>query len=63
MLDECFWRPISGFEHSEVVGGAFQQWQKQWITFASAGFYKQSMQALVHHWQKCIANGGNYVEK
>jgi hypothetical protein len=32
-------------------------------TSAGADFYECSMQALVHRWQKCIANGGNYVEK
>jgi len=26
-------------------------------------FYKHSMQALVHHWQKCTANDSDYVEK
>jgi len=25
--------------------------------------YEHGMQALVHHWQKCIANGRVYVEK
>jgi len=29
MLAECFWRPNSRREHSEAVGGVFQQWQ-QW---------------------------------
>jgi len=28
-LTEFFWRPNSGYEYSEVVGSAFQQWQ-QW---------------------------------
>jgi len=36
---------------------------KQWATSAGADFYECGMQALVHHWQKCIANGGDYVEK
>jgi len=36
---------------------------KQWATSAGADFYECSMQALVHRWQKCIANGGDYVEK
>ena len=30
LLSECFWRPKSGCEHREVVGGAFQQWRQQW---------------------------------
>jgi len=36
---------------------------KQWATSAGADFYKRSMQALVHRWRKCIANGGDYYEK
>ena len=32
-------------------------------TSAGADFYKYGMQALVHHWQKGIANGGDCVEK
>ena len=36
---------------------------KQWTTSAGADFYERSMQALVHRWRKCIADGGDYVEK
>jgi len=36
---------------------------KQWATSAGADFYDSGMQALVHLWQKCIATGGDYVEK
>jgi histone-lysine N-methyltransferase SETMAR len=36
---------------------------KQWATSAGADFYERSMQTLVHCWRKCIANGGDYVEK
>ena len=36
---------------------------KQWATSGGADFYECSMQALVHRWRKCIANGGDYVEK
>jgi len=36
---------------------------KQWATSTGADFYKRSMQALVHHWRKCIANVGYYVKK
>jgi len=28
-----------------------------------ADFYEHGMQALVHHWKKCITNGGDCVEK
>jgi hypothetical protein len=27
-----------------------------------ANFYESNMQALVYHWRKCIASGGDYVE-
>ena len=61
-LAEHWWRSNSGCEHSETVGGAFQQWQ-QWVTSTGADCYEPSMQALVHHWWKCIANGAECVEK
>ena len=36
---ECLWRPTSGCEHSEVMGGVFQQWwQRQWGTSTGAIF-------------------------
>ena len=62
MLGECLWRPNSGHEHSETVGGVFQQWGL-WVTSAGADFYKHGMQALVHSWQECIANSGDCAEK
>ena len=36
---------------------------KQGLTSSGMDFYKCSMQALIHHWQKHIANGGGYAEK
>ena len=45
-------------------GSAFQQWQQQqWVISACADFYEHGMWTLVHGWWKCIANGGDYVEK
>ena len=29
MLVECLWRPSRGWQHSEAVGGAFQQWWQE----------------------------------
>ena len=53
MLAEHWWRPNSGCEHSKAVGGVFQQWQqKRWVTSTGTDFYKCSMEALVHQWQK-----------
>ena len=39
VLAEHLWWPNSGCEQSEVVGGVFQQWWQQWVTFAAADFY------------------------
>jgi len=37
----------SGREHSEAVGGAFQQWwQWQWVSFSGADFYKHTCRLL-----------------
>ena len=36
---------------------------KQWVTSAGADFNECGMQAFVHRWRKCLANGGDYVEK
>ena len=38
-------------------------WKTSHIPKGHADFYECSMQALVHCWRKCIANGGDYVEK
>jgi len=32
---------------------------KQWVIPTSADFYELSVEALVHHWQKCTASGGD----
>ena len=37
--------------------------RKNHVLDGHADFYERGMQALVHHWQKCIANDGDYVEK
>ena len=63
-LAEHGWRPSSGCEHSEAVGGAFQQWwQWEWVTSTGADLYSHGMQALVHCWQKRITHSGGNVEK
>ena len=59
-LAEGLWRPNSGCEHSEAVGGVFQQWlQQQWVTSKCAEFYKRVMQAFTHCWWKFTGTGGN----
>jgi len=55
-IAEHLWRSKSRYEHSEVVGGAFQQW----VISAGTEFYELGVQVLVHHCQKCIATGGDY---
>ena len=63
-LAECLWRPNSGYDHGESEDGVFQQGQQQQrVTSTGAEFYRGSLQALVHYWWKCIANGGDCVEK
>ena len=62
MLAERYWRSGGGCEHREAVGSAFQQWW-QWVTSAGAGLCEGSVQAPVHDWQKCTANGGDSAEK
>jgi hypothetical protein len=36
---------------------------RKWVASAGTDFYKRSVQALVHHWRKCIASGGDYVQR
>ena len=61
---EHLWTPNSGCEHTEVVGGVFQQWWHwRWVTSTKGDFSKCTVQALFHCWQKCIANGSDHVEK
>lgn len=36
---------------------------KQLVASTGTGFYEHDMNALVHHWQKCLVNGGDFVEK
>ena len=63
-LGECLWRWNNGCKNSEVAGGAFQQWQQQErVISTGADFYKRSLRALLHCWWKCIANGGEYVDR
>ena len=65
-LAECFWRPNSGCEHSEVLCGVFHHWwqqQWQWVTSTGAEICERGRQILGLRWQKCITNGGYYVGK
>jgi hypothetical protein len=36
---------------------------RKWVASIGADFYERSMQALVHRWRKCIANGGDFVQR
>ena len=58
MLAECLWRPNSGCEHSEVVGGVFQQWrQRQSVASPGADCYNAACRLLATAVKKCVANG------
>ena len=59
-LDEWLWRPNSGCCISAVVPAT---WKADHISDGHADFCKRGMQALVHRWQKCIANGDGCTEK
>jgi len=41
MHAECLWRPKSGYEHSEVVSSAFQQW---WLQCERWAMFQMAMQ-------------------
>ena len=58
----CLWRPSNGYEHSGGWGVCFSS-DNSGSTSAGAGFYKHSMQAIMHCWWKCTTNGGDCVEK
>ena len=63
-LAEHSWGQNSGCVYSEVVGGAFQQWQQQQqVNSTGTDFYKHSIQALAHHSWKYTVNGDDYAEK
>ena len=41
---------------------SFSSGGRQWLTSAGTDFYNHGTQALVHHWQKYTANGGDCIE-
>ena len=51
-LAERFWRPNSVYEHGEVVGGAFQQWETE---------TSKTSHILDSHTQLSIGNNGGNV--
>jgi len=48
--------------HWDSVSGAFQQWP-QWVISIGVDIYVCVMQATLHYWWKCIANGGDWAKK
>ena len=36
---------------------------QQWLTWQAAAFYEEGIQKLVPRYDKCLNNGGEYVEK
>jgi hypothetical protein len=37
--------------------------QTMMLSLQLKGFYERGIKALVNRWQKCIKNGGDYVDK
>ena len=62
ILAECLWRPNSGREHC-VSAVATATWKPSCLSDRRADIYRCGMQALVHCWWECIANGSDYIEK
>jgi len=69
---ECWWRSNSACDSTVKVGHCGQHFPssnaiiaavKQWVTSTGEDFYECCMQVLVHHWWKCVVNGGACVEK
>ena len=36
---------------------------QKWLTLQTAAFYEKGIQKLVPRYDKCLSNGGEYVEK
>ena len=36
---------------------------QKWLTSKAAAFYEEDIQKLVSRYDKCLSNGGEYVEK
>jgi hypothetical protein len=56
-----FWLMTGGLrgQHFPVIIAA----ARKWMASAGTDFCEISMQALVPHWRKCTAIGGDYVER
>ena len=68
MLGEHLWKPNSGCEHTEAVGGAFQQWWQQWerqvmFQMAARSCHTTKWRASRSAHSCESTNSGDYVEK
>ena len=66
MLAKRLWGPNSACEHSEMMGGAFQQlqqWKTSQVTDSHPYVFEHSMQTFLYRLLKCIANSVNHIEK
>ena len=64
MIAERLWRPNSGCEYNAGWLMCFSSDNcGSCVTSTGADCHELGMQALVHHWQKCIARGGAYGAK
>jgi len=62
MLGERLGRPNSDCEHSELVAAHFSSGDSAVLQIAMQ-IFEHLIQVLVHHCQKCRANGGDCAEK
>lgn len=46
------------YDSDEEMGRTVRTWMKK----QSVGLFCDSFEKLVHHWQKCVENGGDYVK-
>ena len=60
MLAECFWRPNSGYEHSEAVGGVFHQWwqrcESQAMTARLSHQKMKSISIVICRWEFALTS-------
>jgi hypothetical protein len=47
------------YDSSEEMERIVRTWTKK----KSVAFFHDGFQKLVHHWKKCVENGGDYVKK
>jgi hypothetical protein len=49
--------------HLHDSGEEVERTLRTWMKKHSVEFFRDGFEKLVHYWQKCMENGGDYVEK